>query len=88
VITPEGKGANQAVACARLGAEMTLAGRVGKDVFGQIIIKNLKRENINIKYVASPCLPPDSRNPHEQRIKFFIWHYKIQKTASVLYIKD
>jgi len=52
VMVPGGKGANQAVACARLGAEVTLAGRVGKDVFGEIILKSLNQENIDIKYIT------------------------------------
>lgn len=37
-----GKGANQAFACARLGANVRMIGRVGKDDFGQSLINGLK----------------------------------------------
>ena len=43
-----GKGANQAVAAARLGCDVTFIGRVGNDVFGQEMIANLKNEGINV----------------------------------------
>ena len=42
-----GKGANQAVAAARLGAEVTMVGCIGEDAYGQMIMDNLKENHIN-----------------------------------------
>jgi ribokinase len=42
-----GKGANQAVAAARLGAEVTLVAKVGCDIFGDQAIENYRREGID-----------------------------------------
>lgn len=47
-----GKGANQAVAAARAGAQVWFIGRVGSDVFGREALANLKQNNINIDYVT------------------------------------
>jgi ribokinase len=44
---PGGKGANQAVAAARAGGEITMIGRVGDDAFAARLVANLRRENIN-----------------------------------------
>ena len=43
-----GKGANQAVAAARLGCDVTFIGRVGNDTFGIEMIENLKNEGVNV----------------------------------------
>ena len=46
-----GKGANQAVAAARLGGQVTLVAKVGNDIFGKQTIEGLKKENINTDFV-------------------------------------
>jgi ribokinase len=46
-----GKGANQAVAAARLGGNVTLVAKVGNDIFGKQSIAGFKKENIDTDYV-------------------------------------
>jgi ribokinase len=46
-----GKGANQAVAAARLGAKVTFVAKVGDDIFGQQTIINLKAEGIDTSQI-------------------------------------
>ena len=46
-----GKGANQAVAAARLGGRVTLVTKLGKDIFGKQSLEGFKKENINIQFV-------------------------------------
>lgn len=46
-----GKGANQAVGTARLGAQVYFVGCVGVDPLGQQVMRNLVAENVNVGYV-------------------------------------
>jgi ribokinase len=46
-----GKGANQAVAAARLGARVTILGRVGGDAFGEQLKAHLAREGIETRWI-------------------------------------
>ena len=50
---PGGKGANQAVAAARLGAEVRMVGRVGRDEFGPALLDGMRREGIDVSGVAT-----------------------------------
>ena len=50
-VNPGGKGANQAVAAARLGAEVKMVGCIGDDVYGQLVQKALKDNNVDSTYV-------------------------------------
>ena len=50
--TPGGKGANQAVAAARMGARVRMVGRVGADAFGPGLIEDLRAEGIDVSAVA------------------------------------
>ena len=49
---PGGKGANQAVAAARLGAQVRMVGRVGDDMFGPSLVAGLRKEGIDAGGVA------------------------------------
>lgn len=46
-----GKGANQAVAAARAGGNVTFVARVGKDIFGEQAIAGFRKDKINVDFV-------------------------------------
>lgn len=52
VVGAGGKGANQAVAAARLGASVAMVGRVGGDATGEALIRGLAEEEIDVRNVT------------------------------------
>jgi ribokinase len=60
---PGGKGANQAVAAARLGAEVTLISCVGDDHYGNMIVDNLQKNGVSTEYVK-PVTGVESGTAH------------------------
>ena len=52
VMAMGGKGANQAVGMARLGAEVTFVARVGQDVFGDQCLEAYRAEGIDTRFVS------------------------------------
>ena len=51
LMNPGGKGANQAVAAARLGGQVSFIAKVGNDVFGKQAVQQLQREKIQTTFV-------------------------------------
>ncbi|MDW4508051.1 ribokinase [Priestia megaterium] len=60
---PGGKGANQAVAAARLGADVSMIGCVGEDHYGKAILENFKSNGVSVKNVK-PVTGSDSGTAH------------------------
>ena len=51
-MNPGGKGANQAVAAARLGGRVTFIARVGADLFGTQALQQFQKESIDTRFVT------------------------------------
>ena len=48
---PGGKGANQAIQAARLGADVTMVGKVGKDDFGKRLIDSAAESGVRVEHI-------------------------------------
>ena len=57
---PGGKGANQAVQAARLGADVTMVGKVGKDAFGDALIESARASGVNVSHVLRSVTQPSA----------------------------
>jgi ribokinase len=53
-----GKGANQAVACARAGGKVTFVARVGNDMFGEQALQGFHQDGLNVDYVTKDDSAP------------------------------
>jgi len=51
-MTPGGKGANQAVAAAKLGGNVILVTRLGQDIFAEKSLENFKSVNIDTRHIV------------------------------------
>lgn len=60
---PGGKGANQAVAAARLGADVSMIGCVGEDHYGKAILENFNSNGVSVENVK-PVTESDSGTAH------------------------
>lgn len=58
IMNPGGKGANQAIAAARLGADVTFISKIGNDLFGIQALETYKSEMIKTEYIFT-----DNQNP-------------------------
>ncbi|WP_029905363.1 ribokinase [Prevotella sp. 10(H)] len=57
-MNPGGKGANQAIAAARLGGNVTFIAKTGNDLFGRQSIKQYEEEGLDTGYILSDPTTP------------------------------
>ena len=53
ITAPGGKGANQAVAAAKLGGDVSMIGCIGNDIFGRDLVTNLSKNNVKINGIST-----------------------------------
>ena len=65
-MNPGGKGANQAVAAAKLGGDVVFIAKVGKDVFGKEAVEGFKKEGINTEFIVIDSDKMDANQVFDQ----------------------
>ncbi len=58
MINPGGKGANQAIACAKLGGKVKMLGAAGQDDFGKTLIESLSSAGVDVSYIKKTKAAP------------------------------
>ena len=58
MINPGGKGANQAIACAKLGGKVKMLGATGQDDFGKTLIESLSSAGVDVSYIKKTKAAP------------------------------
>ena len=64
---PGGKGASQAVQCARLGADVTMVGRVGSDAYGRETVAAAAASGVDVSRVVVDAENPTGVPPSRSR---------------------
>lgn len=75
---PGGKGANQAIQAARLGADVTMVGKVGDDIWGHALLQSMKDAGVHTEHIkieknctsaiGNILLEPDGQGGTKNRI--------------------
>ncbi len=55
-VSPGGKGANQAIAAARLGADVSMVGRVGADPYGDMMLSNMHGNKVDTSHIFTDTM--------------------------------
>ena len=62
-----GKGANQAVAAAKLGADVVMVSKVGDDMLGEDVLKNFKAHRASMRSTSARRRPVDRHGDHPRQ---------------------
>jgi ribokinase len=74
---PGGKGANQAVQAAKLGADVTMVGKVGDDSFGNTLLESLNSHTVIRNMLKEPL-------PFPARSETLFWRKRVTQPITEL----